>query len=219
MIVVGKIFLLAAFVFFIIFAVMILLKSPEHIVVCFGDSITYGAETDGHSWVNFLSKEHPDVNFVNEGRNGRKTADRDEILPVLRKYPDAYAFVIVLGVNDLKDGNDSMVETCVENTRWMIEKVKESSSRTRIFVVAPCEINVEKMSLLNVKKKYNENTERSLGMLEKGYRSLAREESVGFISLLRVVSPGNYVDGLHPDIAGQEEIAFAMWRGLGQVFR
>ena len=40
-------------------------------VVCFGDSITHGAKVDGHSWVYFLSKEHKDINFINEGRNGR----------------------------------------------------------------------------------------------------------------------------------------------------
>ena len=56
-------------------------------VVCFGDSITHGAQVDGHSWVYFLSKDHPNIDFVNAGRNGRKTADKEELLPVLKNIP------------------------------------------------------------------------------------------------------------------------------------
>jgi lysophospholipase L1-like esterase len=78
-------------------------------VVCFGDSITYGAQVDGHSWVYFLSQKHPGIDFVNAGRSGRKTSDKKELLPVLKKYPNANYYLIFLGVNDLKNGNDSMV--------------------------------------------------------------------------------------------------------------
>src|SRR5215831_5594696 len=77
-------------------------------VVCFGDSITFGALVDGKSWVYFLSKDHSDIDFVNAGRSGRKTSDGKELLPVLEKYPNADYYLIFLGVNDLKDGTDSM---------------------------------------------------------------------------------------------------------------
>ena len=58
-------------------------KKMDKQVVCFGDSITHGAEVDGQSWVWFLSKEHSDIDFVNAGRNGRKTADKQELVTVL----------------------------------------------------------------------------------------------------------------------------------------
>ncbi|HQT91619.1 MAG TPA: SGNH/GDSL hydrolase family protein [Candidatus Kryptobacter bacterium] len=188
-------------------------------VVCFGDSITHGAKVDGHSWVYFLSKEHPEVIFVNEGRNGRKTSDRDEILPVLKNHPHAEMFLIFLGVNDLKNGNDSMVNSCVENMRWMIRQVRENDIRTKIVILSPTQINVRRMSPLNVKKMYNMKTESSLISLEGRYKRLASEDSVGFISLLKVLSPGNYVDGLHPSEAGQREIAGAVWKGLVRLVR
>ena len=186
-------------------------------IVCFGDSITHGAKVNGHSWVYLLSKEHEGIDFVNEGRNGRKTADREELLPVLRKYKNAGMFLIFLGVNDLKDGNDSMVANCIKNMKWMIDRIRETNPRIRIVILSPCEINVKKMSPLNLKKKYNLNTERALVTLEKGYRGLAREESVGFISLLKAVSPSNYADGLHPNAAGQQEIANAVWKRLKRL--
>ncbi len=188
-------------------------------VICFGDSITHGAKVNGHSWVYFLSKEHKEVNFVNEGRNGRKTSDREEILPVLREYRNAEMFLIFLGANDLKNGNDSMVNACVDNMSWMIRKVRERNREAKIVILAPAQINVRTMSRLNVKKMYNENTERSLILLEKRYKTLAKEESVGFISLLKTVSPKNFVDGLHPNEAGQREIADAVWRGLVRLTR
>lgn len=187
-------------------------------VVCFGDSITHGAKVNGHSWVYLLSKEHKNIEFINEGRNGRKTSDKEELLPVLKKYPDADYFLIFLGVNDLKDGNDSLVNVCIENMKWMISKIRETNSKTKIVILSPTEINLKTMAALNVKKKYNNNTRISLMKLEKGYKELAKEESVDFISLLKSVSPQNYADGLHPNKKGQQEVANSVWNGLTKLF-
>ena len=186
-------------------------------VVCFGDSITYGAKVDRQSWVYYLSKEHKDINFVNAGRKGRKTSDTTEILPVLKENPDADYFLIFLAVNDLKNGTDSMVDNCVKNMQWLIDRVQETNSKTKIVILAPTDINLKTMSGLNVKKKYNKNTKNSLVKLEKKYKELAGEVSLGFISLLHTVSPGNYVDGLHPNRRGQKEIAEAVWEGLNKL--
>ena len=185
--------------------------------VCFGDSITYGAKVNRQSWVYYLSKGHKDINFVNAGRKGRKTSDTNEILPVLKRNPDADYFLIFLGVNDLKDGTDSMVNNCVKNMQWLIDKVRETNSKIKIVILAPTDINLKAMSELNVKKKYNQKTKNSLVKLERKYKELAEKDSLGFISLLHTVSPGNYVDGLHPNRDGQKEIAKAVWNGLGAL--
>lgn len=186
-------------------------------VVCFGDSITYGAQVDGHSWVYFLSQEHPDIDFVNAGRSGRKTSDKEELLPVLKKYPKADDYLIFLGVNDLKNGNDSIVNSCVENMTWMINEIRKVNSTGKIIILAPSDINLKTMNDINRKKEYNENTQRSLFKLEKRYKKLAVNQQINFISLLHVVSKPNYADGLHPDIAGQKEIANAVWKGLNKI--
>ena len=183
-------------------------------VVCFGDSITHGAQVDGHSWVYFLSQNHKGIDFINAGRNGRKTADKEELLPVLKDHPHADYYLIFLGVNDLKNGNDSMVNSCVENMRWMINKIRHVNSRAKIVILAPSDINLQTMNAINRGKMYNENTKQSLYKLEKKYKQLAEQDHTGFISLLHVVSKPNYADGLHPDIAGQKEIEKAVWKGL-----
>lgn len=188
-------------------------------VVCFGDSITHGAHVNGHSWVYFLNQDHHNgVKFINEGRNGRKTTDKLELLPVLKKYPHADYYLIFLGVNDLKNGDSEMVEHCVENMKWMISKIRATDSKTRIVILSPSDINLKTMSEINVRKKYNENTKRSLVELEHRYKKLAVEEKTGFISLLHVVSKPNYVDGLHPDIKGQKQIATTVWNGLNKLY-
>ena len=187
-------------------------------VVCFGDSITYGALVDGQSWVYFLSDEHAAVNFINAGRSGRKTSDKEELLPVLKQTPDADYYLIFLGVNDLKDGNDSMVNNCIANMKWMINEIKTVNSNAKIVILSPSDINLKTMNEINVKKKYNENTKHSLKELEKKYKNLAKDEHIGFISLLHAVSKPNYVDGLHPNIDGQKEIAKVVWKGLNKLY-
>lgn len=201
---------------FALSALMVLMafKKVNRQIVCFGDSITYGAQVDGHSWVYFLSEDHPGIDFINAGRSGRKTADRNELLPVLKKYPNADDYLIFLGVNDLKNGNDSMINSCVENMRWMINEIKKVNLNARIVILAPCDINLKTMNEINRKKEYNKNTKRSLYKLEKRYKKLAAEQQISFISLLHAVSKPNYADGLHPDIAGQREIEKAVWKGL-----
>lgn len=200
-----------------VFISMSFKKIIEGPVVCFGDSITYGAKVDGHSWVWYLSKEHPQTNFINAGRSGRKTADKEELLPVIQKNASAKYFLIFLGVNDLKDGNDAMVNDCITNMKWMISKIHAGAPQAKIIILSPSDINVKTMAPVNVQKKYNENTHKALNDLNKKYKQLAREENLGFISLLHSVSKPNYADGLHPNENGQMQIAQTVWKHLSKL--
>lgn len=204
-------------ILFFLTATISAFKEKPKQVVCFGDSITYGAKVDGHSWVWYLSQQHHDIDFINVGRSGRKTSDKKELLPVLEKYPDADYYLIFLGVNDLKDGTDSMVNSCVENMEWMISEIRKVNDRAKIVLLAPTDINLNTMDQVNISKKYNENTKHSLYILEKRYSELAKQEHTGFISLLYAVSKSNYADGLHPDEKGQKEIAKALWKKFKKI--
>ncbi|UAY54536.1 SGNH/GDSL hydrolase family protein [Arachidicoccus terrestris] len=190
------------------------LPTQKKVVVCFGDSITHGAQVDGHSWVWYLQQNEKPTpyTYVNAGRSGRKTADREELLPVLEKYPAAAMYVFFLGVNDLKNGNDTMVAGCLNNMQWMIDQVREKDPKAKILLLAPSDINTEIMNEINKKKQYNTNTRRSLQQLEGGYRELARKNKTGFLSLLHVVPRLAYADGLHPDKEGQQ----ALYKAIGK---
>lgn len=183
-------------------------------IVCFGDSITFGSLLNGRSWVSILNDNHADIDFVNAGRSGRKTSDKLELLPVLNKYPNADKYLIFLGVNDLKDGNDSLVNACVNHMKWMVTEIRKVNPKAEIVILAPCDINLKTMNEINVKKKYNQHTKTALYLLAKEYKTLAKQEKTSFISLLHAVSKPNYLDGLHPNAIGQAQIAAKVWKGI-----
>lgn len=191
------------------------LRQQQRIVVCFGDSITYGARVDRQSWVWYLQKEETGpFKFINAGRSGRRTSDRSELLPVLQAHPNPAVFVFFLGVNDLKNGNDPMVDTALENMKWMIHQVKAVAPKAKILLLAPSDINTVDMSQVNKDKLYNEHTRSSLVHLAKGYSLLAQQEHIDFLSLLPVVSKDAYADGLHPNPKGQQQLKSAIWKKI-----
>ncbi len=211
--------IIAAIILLITSTAMVMLKGGiKGKLLCFGDSITYGAFVRGYAWDDLLNKESDSVFVVNAGRKGRKTSDRKELAPVLKENTDANYVLFFLGVNDLKNGNDSMINNCVENMKWMIEQVKTKIPGAKIVLMAPTGINLKTMSEINVKKLYNANTKRSLNELAVKYKELAKEESVEFINLLNTVSPDNFVDGLHPDKKGQRQIAAKVWSELNKFY-
>ncbi|AFN74743.1 lipolytic protein G-D-S-L family [Melioribacter roseus P3M-2] len=179
-------------------------------IVCFGDSITHGAGVEGRGWVEKLSARFDNITFVNAGRNGRKTSDLDELQPVIDGNRDADYFIILLGVNDLKNGNDSLVANCVSNVDSMLSQIKSEIPSAKVIIASPCNINLETMSEINRKKLYNEATQSSLIKLNEEYKKLAERRSAGFIQLYGKVCPENFWDGLHPNEKGHEEIADAV---------
>ena len=195
------------------------LKQQKKTVVCFGDSITYGALVDGHSWVWYLQqqKDSP-LSYINAGRSGRRTSDRKELPPVLEKYPDASMYVFFLGVNDLKDGNDSMVSSCLDNMQWMIDQVHNKAPQAKVLLLAPADINTKEMNEINKKKLYNENTRSSLKALAAGYKTLAEKNNADYLSLLKVVPKHAYADGLHPNAEGQEALFEAINKKINEYY-
>jgi acyl-CoA thioesterase I len=97
---------------------------------------------------------------------------------------------------------------------WMINEIRKVNNGAQIILLAPSDINLKSMNDINRNKEYNENTKQSLYKLETRYKDLAKAQHTEFISLLHVVSKPNYADGLHPNIAGQKEIASAVWKAL-----
>ena len=61
-----------------------------------------------------------------------------------------------------------------------------------------------------VRKEGYDVTPPLLAKLEVEYKELAKKKGVSFVSLLDVVGKNNYKDGLHPNGAGDAEIAKAI---------
>jgi len=175
-------------------------------VLCFGDSITWGDRARGNCWVDNLSRRHLNYNFVNYGSCGRTTGDFDGFTKAVEEHGDSAIVFIFLGVNDLTRGTDEKVANCVKNISKMIDYVKGKIPQAEIVLLAPCGVNEKGMSPINIERGYADNAQVCLVKLSQEYEKVAAEKGVRFLSLLNVVSPENFDDGLHPNIAGQIQL-------------
>lgn len=196
---------------------------PEGYVLCYGDSMTANRE----SYVSILDDKWTKTKFINGGRGGRKTADRDNLVDLLDRIKKAdgrnaargkkplkidWVFIL-LGGNDLKArATDATVQKCAENVGWMIDHLRQEIPGVRILLLAPPNLDPAKMR----ESGYETQGEsvRRMAELERAYQKLAAEKQVKFISLLNVVPAGNLSDGLHPDAVGQALIADAIVKGF-----
>jgi len=177
-------------------------------VLCLGDSITRD-----NQWVSRVG-EHPAFETVNAGQGGRKTSAGKKILAArLETEEHLDRLILFLGVNDLparvKLPNDEKVASCVKNMGETIDLALTAFNPGDILLLAPCGINAKTMSETYRKKGFH-IAQPMLEQLEKEYADLAQEKGVQFLSLLNVVGKENYRDGLHPNAAGQIEIADAI---------
>ena len=192
-------------------------------VLCVGDSITAA----DNSWVKLVG-QHAAIDTINAGLGGRRTGTAVETFEAALTNSAPFNRVIFfLGVNDLPARDPAparkKVELCVANMEKAIDAAIKRLPPRDIILIAPCGVNAEMMRHppqstdpttgvrceRNLKKGYD-ICQPILGDLETAYRQLAERKGVQFLSLLNVVSKENYTDGLHPNDAGQREIAAAI---------
>ena len=101
-------------------------------VLCFGDSNTYGYDPRGyfggrydHPWPELLAKQL-DCTVLNWGENGREIPERAVIFPV-----DADLLVVMLGTNDLLQGES------VEIVSRRMQRFLEPLDRKKLLLIAP----------------------------------------------------------------------------------
>jgi lysophospholipase L1-like esterase len=181
--------------------------TPQRIL-CYGDSITAIG-----TWVKTVGNDDAFVT-INAGRSGRRASQATkELKPYLKKYSDLDAIIIFLGVNDLpardKRPGDVKVAGCVADISEAIDLAMTRFEAKDIILVAPCDVNPDTMDGRNRQKGYHV-TSPLLAELEKEYKTLAEKKGIRFLSLLNVVSEENFKDGLHPNKAGDAEIAEAI---------
>jgi lysophospholipase L1-like esterase len=189
------------------------------VVLCVGDSITESKS----SWVGLVRKPG-EIETINAGKGGRVTAAAAETFERARTTPPPFNRVVFfLGVNDLPARNplpaEKKVALCVENLGRALDLALKTLPPKDVVLVAPCGVDPETMRQphpsdptmtarreRNLKKGYD-ICQPILEQLEVAYQELAKAKGVPFVSLLRVVSKENLPDGLHPNEAGQRQIA------------
>jgi len=189
-------------------------------VLCFGDSITAGSHINDsfvlkNSWVNLLeARSGGTLQCINAGRSGRKTSGKQQLIPVMKKNPKVDIVILFLGVNDLRNSKQAVLEQCVTNTQWMIDKVKANyGAQIKLIVLSSPGIVPEVMSKHFYNMGYNEKEQVMLNKLRPLYKALAKKNDCLFIDLWGVVTSKYYHEGLHPELPGQAQIAEAVWNG------
>ena len=177
-------------------------------ILCYGDSITSGGK-----WVATVGA-HKSIHAINAGVSGRRAANAEkELKYYLTKHQNLDKIIMFLGVNDLpardKRPGDLKVTICTRGMSEAVDLAMQYVKSQDIILVAPCNVNSNEMSAVNLKKGYHV-TPLLLAKLEEEYKGLAKKKGIQFLSMLNVVSKENYKDGVHPNEAGDAEIAEAI---------
>lgn len=196
-------------------------RKPREIqgkILCFGDSITQaewaGKIAPEERWVTQLGKKSPAITAVNAGKNGRKTSAIDELDKALDGNADAATVLLFLGVNDMKHETVGVVEKATSNVGKMVDLTRRKLPKAEIVILAPCDVNVEKLTPFFRAEGLGPDTAHFMRALSVAYGELAKKKGTRFISLYRAVSPENLEDGVHANGKGQIQIADAVWKGL-----
>lgn len=182
--------------------------STSRNILCFGDSIT----ANGH-WLEVLGTETPH-RFINAGRSGRRAAHAPgELAEALEAHPHADSLLVMIGVNDLpardpRPGPEKVAD-CVAAVEKALREAMVRIPPWNILLVAPPTVHPERLSDVNRDKGYG-ITPPLLRDLEDGYRELALRLGTGFFSMRERIDDAHYRDGLHPDRAGEKQIAAAL---------
>lgn len=187
-------------------------------ILCFGDSITQGTYIDGkwnkgNSWVNMLEERSGGaLKCINAGRSGRKTSDKKELLPILQENKDVDRVIFYLGVNDLRISTYEVLKNCTINMKWMVAETRKAyGDDIPIIIIGLPGLSIGNVSQRFYKMGYNEDEQEMLDRLRVRYKKYASSSKCQFLDLWGVVSPQNYSDGLHPNLAGQAQTADAIW--------
>ena len=170
------------------------------------------------SFAKKLAAKSNSISVIAKGRGGWATTSYlSQIGKVLHALPKDTAIVVIqLGSNDLRMHGHT--PQCIEQTTANMGKLADPYQRTvplaKIYIAAPPNIFPDDLTERLRKAGFGSNSPEYLKILSDSYRRLAEQKGLRFIDLYPVVSPGNTIDGAHPNAAGHAQVADAIWRVL-----
>jgi len=183
-------------------------------IACVGDSITYGAGTDGNSYPKqlqeLLGNQWEVGNFGVSGRTLLRKGDH----PYWNEqaYRDAIDFkpnvvIIKLGTNDTKPQNIVHQGEFIDDFRDLVKSFLELQSKPRVFICRP--VPVIGKGNFNI-------TEENLQKLLPHIDAVAKELNVGLIDMYAALEkkPEFIPDGVHPNSEGAALMAQAAFTSL-----
>jgi len=176
-----------------------------NILLCVGDSITYGSRDEkGSSWpfeIESILKKEAGGTWIalNEGKNGETTSNLvRRFYQTVRKYPEAYEICMFEGMNDAKDEISTSPAMYKRNIEHCIN----------------CVITQQKKLLLGTIPKqngllapnYSRRTNERINEYNKIIRYLSEKYTIPFVELSDLEKE-MYADGIHLSNKGNVETA------------
>jgi len=181
------------------------------VVVVFGDSIAAGTGLPeaqrSNVWVGRVEQlARGRLRMVNEGAGGRATGALGDFDAMLGRRPRIDILVLALGTNDSADVSGAAPVRAAANLREIVLRARKAYGRElAVLIVAPP--NIRKDALLRNREQADQR-ERTLERMSAEFRELAARLGCEFLSLYGTVPDASLaVDGMHPDLAGNERIA------------
>jgi len=187
-------------------------------VVCVGDSITLGEGVKKEeNFVSLLAAGRSNWATVNQGRSGwssstylaRKQAAIFDI-PV-----DADMILVLLGTNDLLNGHTiDIVVKAASQIDQLTDLIHQRAPKAEIVLMTPVNIFPRDLSERLRRAGFGEQSPRYLKLIGDALRELAKRKSYRTVDLYSAVTPGNTLDGVHPNAAGHRQIKNAIVEAL-----
>lgn len=206
------------------------------IIVCFGDSLTWGFDPDttgrfpeDSRWPMVLQETlGAEYAVIEEGQNGRTIATDDPsegeknalkyILPCLESHSPLEALFIMLGVNDCKRKFSYSSMDIAEEMQLLLEKVLayrqfRCEKPFKVILIAPPPVSEAiRDSWLGDRFEYEISRQRSLE-LAGWYRQLAEKYGCVFLNAADYVRASD-ADGVHLDAENQRKLGKAAAEAL-----
>jgi acyl-CoA thioesterase-1 len=186
-----------------------LLAADQHVLVCFGDSITAGhGLANGQSFPDALQRQLDAQGYhykvINQGTSGATTKDAVASLPfVMRVHPEAV--IVEFG------GNDGLRGLPLEQTRRNLEQVLTALEAAHIKIL---------LAGITLPPNYGPEYIQSFDQV---FRTLASGHHVAFVPMIYkdlIHVPGTIQqDGIHPTAKGSEIIAKTLLPALKPLLK
>jgi lysophospholipase L1-like esterase len=154
--------------------------------------------------------------FINGGKNGRKSSQL--LYPLQHVFVDDLdGIILFIGVNDLNNIEadtpqfNAVMKHILNNVSMVIQVSLKRFSANNILLLAPCNVIPSNLSSFNLKHGYGASgCAAGLKHLNVYFEKLASQHFVHFLSLYGLINETNYVDGVHLNKAGYQQIASAI---------
>ncbi len=189
-------------------------------IICLGDSITYGyklVDKVHQSYPAQLSKQaHGRWHVLNFGVNGATVTNKGDIpitaqkiyQRIIHSRPDVV--VVMLGTNDTKNNNWRYLDDFVNDYTALIGRIQDLPSLPHVIVCTVPPIFADYPNGINAER------EDAINILVK---EVAATTKADFLDIYTLMSqePALFLDGVHPNHLGAQEIATLVFNKVSSL--